>query len=170
MNPNNVAIVIGHDSMSKGAYSNYIGSSEYDYNLEAANMVGCDIYTHSFNTSYRRKMKATYSKLSHYDLTLELHFNAATPNACGAEALYFHTNAEGKRFAQLFANMTSRRFGTRNRGAKPLSNVNQRGYWAVASGIPTGLILEPFFGSNSEAVKFQPHLYAELLKEYISEL
>ncbi len=168
MNLEQVAIVIGHDFTSKGAYSSILGESEYTYNMEVAKLVGCDVITHNPNISYRRKMKATYSKLSHYDLTLELHFNAAHQAAHGAEALYYHTNERGRHAAMTYSKMISKHYGTRNRGDKPLSNSNQRGYWAVASGIPTGLILEPFFGTNEEANKFKDKSeYAGVLKQFI---
>ena len=167
-----VAIVIGHDWSSKGAFSYHIGLSEYDYNKKVAELIGCDTFTHSPNFSYKNKMKATYSKLNHYDLTLELHYNAAAnANAQGAEALYFHTNMLGKEYAECFAQMVSSEYDIKNRGAKPLSNENQRGYWAVASGIPTGLILEPFFGTNEDARKFTDiHDYADLIKRFIINL
>ncbi len=171
MNKRDVAIVIGHDWSSKGAFSRIVGQPEYDYNKEVAEMIGCDVYTHSPNISYKNKMRATYQKLSHYALTLELHYNAASPSAHGAEALFFHTNPLGKRAAELFAEMVSSRYGTRNRGAKQLSNLNQRGYWAVASGIPTGLILEPFFGTHKEAYKFKNKCaYAGLISEFIEKI
>lgn len=172
MKTKDVAIVIGHDWASKGAFSSMIGQSEYDYNKEVAMLLGCDVFTHSPNYSYRKKMKATYRALSHYDVTLELHYNAAAnTSAGGAEALYFHTNNQGSQIASLFSDMVSKEYGIRNRGAKPLSNTNQRGYWAVASGIPTGLILEPFFGTNSEASMFTDKCrYAEVLRRFISEI
>lgn len=170
MNLEDAAIVIGHDWTSKGAYSSILGKSEYDYNMEVAKLVECDVYTHNPNVSYRRKMKATYSKLSHYQLTIELHFNAAHQSAHGAEALYYHTNKRGHRAAMLFAKMVSEHYGTRNRGDKPLSNINQRGYWAVASGIPTAIIAEPFFGTNPEANKFKDTgEYAGVLKQFIQQ-
>jgi len=165
-----VAIVIGHDWTSKGAYSSYIGQSEYTYNLEVANMVGCDVFTHKPNYSYRQKMKSTYNKLSHYDLTIELHFNAANQYANGAEALYFHKNEKGRIAAMKYATMVSDHYGTINRGDKPLSNSNQRGFWAVASGIPTAILVEPFFGSHSEANKFKDKCeYAGVLRRFIQE-
>jgi len=166
-----IALVVGHDWISKGAKSSYIGKSEYNYNIEVAKKTGLDYFVHKPNSSYRRKMKATYGKLSNYDLTIELHFNAAIPQASGVECLYFHTNEEGKRFSKLFCDMVADEYGSRNRGAKPLSNSNQRGYWAVASGIPTGLLVEPFFGTNLEANKFKDVCkYADLISEFARKI
>jgi N-acetylmuramoyl-L-alanine amidase len=167
MRTRNIALVIGHDWVRKGAYSKFIGYTEYDYNLEVAKLTGLDYFTHTPHPSYRQKMRNTYRKLSEYDLTLELHFNAASPQANGVESLYFHTNQKGKDYADLFCLLIHNEYGSRNRRAKPLSNSNQRGYWAVASGIPTGLILEPFFGSHIESKKFEcKERYAKVIREF----
>ena len=171
MNKSRVALVIGHDRFRKGAYSSTLGQSEFTYNLEVAKLVGCDIYTHSPHLTYKSKMKATYGKLSEYDLILELHFNGASYSANGTEALYFHTNPQGKRIANKFCEIVCADYTTRNRGAKPLSNENQRGYWAVASGIPTTVLLEPFFGSNEESIKFGcKKNYAKTLEKFIRSI
>lgn len=171
MNLNDVALVIGHDHLKKGAYSPIIEQSEYDYNKEVAQLVGCDIYTHSPNASYSRKMKDTYSGLSHYYLTIEMHFNAAIPQASGCECLYYHSNSDGKEYSQKFVDQLSAHYDTRNRGIRGLSNKQQRGYGAIASGSPTGILIEPFFGSNIEAGKFEDITkYAKFLTEFILSL
>lgn len=171
MNLNDVAIVIGHDHLKKGAYSPIIEQSEYDYNKVVAELIGCDVYTHSPNDSYTRKMKDTYSKLSNYYLTIEMHFNAAIPQASGCECLYYHTNMDGKEYSQKFVDQLSDRYDTRNRGIRGLSNNKQRGYGSIASGSPTGILIEPFFGSNIEAKKFEDeYKYANFLTEFILSL
>ncbi len=168
---NNVAIIVGHDYFREGAYSSILEMSEYTYNLRAAKASGFDFYLHKPNTSYKRKMFATYKDLHHYDLTIELHFNAAIPQANGVECMYFHTNKVGYVYAEKFCTFMSNRYDLRNRGAKPLSNNNQRGYWAVASGRPTGLLVEPFFGTNAEANKFKcPEEYGKVLAEFVLSL
>lgn len=171
MNNEDIAIVIGHDAMSKGAYSHHLKQSEYDYNRGVADIMGLDTYLHTPHYSYKQKMKRTYRKLSHYELTLEMHFNAAHERVQGVEALYFHTNQKGREIAKIYCEVFSKEYGIKNRGAKPLSNPNQRGYWAVASGIPTGLILEPFFGSNYECKPFaDKERHAATMCEFISRI
>lgn len=167
----NIALVIGHDWMRKGAYSKLLGYTEYDYMLEVAKLTGLPYYTHTPNPSYKTKMRNTYRKLSEYDLTLELHFNAASPQARGVEALYYHTNIRGRDYAELYCQLVHNEYGSRNRGAKALSNSNQRGFWAVASGIPTGLILEPFFGTSNECLEFKcKERYAKLLVDFANRV
>ena len=171
MKKQDAAIVIGHDWTRKGAFSPHLNKSEYDYNKLVALNTGCDVFSHTPNVSYRRKMRSTYRNLSEYAITLELHFNAALSHVQGAEALYFHTNTHGAESAKLFSDMVSKEYSIKDRGAKPLSNSNQRGYWAVASGVPTGLILEPFFGSHKAAVDFNDVCrYSNLLIDFIENL
>ena len=166
-----VCLVVGHDLLRKGAYSSSLNTSEYNFNLSVAKASGLDYVIHRPNYGYKSKMKATYQKLSHYDLTVELHFNAAIPQANGVECLHYHTNQVGWHLSTEFCKYISKVYGTRNRGAKQLSNSNQRGFWAVASGIPTGLLVEPFFGSsNYEANKFKDiDKYAKHLKTFLNE-
>ena len=161
-----IALVVGHDWSSKGAYSSILGMSEYDFMLAVAKKTCLDWYVHNPHYSYRRKMKNTYSKLAHYDLTIELHFNAAMPSANGVECFYYHTNQEGKEISKKYCDFIADRYNVRNRGAKPLSNRNQRGYYAIASGIPTGILVEPFFGTNPEANKYTIDNYAAALSEF----
>lgn len=163
-----MAVVIGHHSLNKGAYSDYLMMSEYDYNLSVAELVGCDIIIHDPNVrGYTNRMKDTYRELGDYELTLELHFNAASPDVQGVEALHYHSNMEGKRIADLYCDMIEDDYRIHNRGPKPL-NKGDRGYGAVSSGKPTGLILEPFFGSNSECKVFLDiELHACVLRSFI---
>lgn len=170
MKLNYVCLVVGHDSKDKGAFSATLGKSEYDYSLEVAELVGCDVMTHSANGSYKAKMSETYSKLSRYKLTLELHFNAANGVAQGVEALYFNGSDLGKEYATKYAAIFARAYGLRNRGAKPLS-LGSRGYWAVASGRPTGLILEPFFGDEKQCERYDDVvMHAEVLRNFVLSL
>ena len=39
MEKETVVLIVGHNSVSKGAYSNVLQQSEYDYNLEVANKI-----------------------------------------------------------------------------------------------------------------------------------
>ncbi len=172
MNLNNVALVIGHDHLKKGAYSPIIEKSEFDYNKSVAELVGCDVYTHEPNSSYTDKMKATYSRLSKYYLTIEMHFNSGISQANGCECLYYHTNLDGKNYSQKFVDQLSEYYGTRNRGIKALSNDSQRGYGAVATGSQTAILIEPFFGSSKiDAKQFNDiEKYAAFLMHFILDL
>ena len=165
-----VVLVVGHDAKSKGAYSDVLKKYEYDYCLEVANLVGCDVVTHKPGLPYVQKMQNTYKDLDKYNLTLELHFNAANGIAQGSEALHFYKNKVGALYAAKYAELFSREYGITNRSSKPLSK-NDRGYWAVASGKPTGLILEPFFGDEKQAERFSDAvMHAEVLRKFIFNL
>jgi len=171
MNDNQIAIVIGHDYISKGAYSEYINQYEFDYNIGVAQITGLDTYTHSPSSSYTHKMQKTYRHLDNYSLTLEMHFNAASEGVQGVEALYYGGNMEGKRIAELYCDLVAKEYGIKNRGAKPLNSDKDRGFRAVASGKPTGLILEPFFGSNSKCKAFKDkERHAALMCDFISKI
>ena len=149
MNNNEIAVVIGHDYISKGAYSDYINEYEFDYNSAVAKITGLNTYTHSPSKSYTHKMQSTYRQLDQYSLTLEMHFNAASEGVQGVEALYYGGNVEGKRIAQLYCDL----------------------FRAVASGKATGLILEPFFGSNSDCKVFKDkERHAALMCDFISKI
>lgn len=165
-----IAFVLGHDITSQGAYSPYLDLTEYQYNKEVIkrlDWLGFDTFKHTPGFSYRRKMQNTYRQLNAYNLTVELHFNSFTDTrASGTEVLYFAGNKDGKNIANHLCNHICKEYHTINRGAKPLSNSSQRGFYAVASGIPTALIVEPFFGSHPESQRFlDPHQYADLLAE-----
>jgi hypothetical protein len=171
MRDNEIAVVIGHDHISKGAYSEYIKEYEFDYNSAVAKITGLTTYTHTPSHSYTQKMQDTYRQLDQYSLTLEMHFNAASESVQGVEALYYGGNAEGKRIAELYCELVAKEYGVRNRGAKPLSSDSDRGFRAVASGQPTGLILEPFFGSNSDCKAFKDKdRHAALMCNFISKI
>jgi len=171
MNNNEIAVVIGHDHISKGAFSEYINEYEYDYNSGVAKIMVLDTFAHLPNASYTQKMQNTYRQLDEYSLTLEMHFNAASEGVQGVEALYYAGNMEGKRIAQLYCDLVAKEYAVRNRGAKPLSSDKDRGFRAVASGKPTGIILEPFFGSNVDCKAFKDkQRHAALMCDFISKI
>lgn len=178
-----VAIVIGHTSNGdKGAYSETLKLSEYDYNLKVANHMKelnpsvYDVYTHTIQEYYNRQ-KAMADKLNAkaYDLVIELHYNAASPVANGTETLYYFNSAKGKAYAESISQEIVKEFGTSIRGvngAKALVNKNDRGYYAVYLPKATALIVEPFFGSNpSESAKFADYKkYACVLNNTITKI
>lgn len=156
------AIIVGHtNGGDKGAYSTHLGKSEQPYNLEVANALKAldptkyDVYTHDAQ-DYHKRQTALAAKLNakDYEAVIELHFNAASPLANGTEALYYFASKKGKQLAQDLSAAVVKDYGTTLRGAKPLVNRNDRGYWFVYLPKATAVILEPFFGSNAEALKF----------------
>ena len=148
-----IAIVIGHTKMRPGACSPHGVSCEFKFNSEVASHLSCiaDIYTYdSYNLGYTSMVKRNAAKLNKkdYKLVLELHYNAASPQANGVEALYYFKNRVGKKIAEKFSLEYSKVFRVKNRGPKALVNKTQRGFAAVYYPKATTLILEPFFGTN----------------------
>lgn len=158
-----VAVYIGHTPKGdKGAYSEHLKLSEYDYNiqvgqeLEKINPELYDIFSHSKQDYYQRQVDMG-QKTKNYDVVLELHFNAAGVTANGTEMLYFYSSKKGKELARILSKNVSKRFCTSLRGVegtKALINKNDRGYWFVKLAHPVAIIVEPFFGSNTESLKF----------------
>src|SRR5690606_15283777 len=163
-----VAIVVGHTSNGdKGAYSEHLAMTEYDYNLQVANHMKFlrpdkyDIYTHTIQDYYSRwKSMAEKLNSKNYELVIELHFNAATPAANGTETLYYFNSKKGRDYAKTLSKGIVEEFGTTIRGvegSKALITKGDRGFYAVYLPKAVALIVEPFFGSNPEAKKFQDY-------------
>lgn len=161
-----IALVVGHtEGKDKGAYSETLKTSEFDYWLDIAKRIEnlgnievhiFDTFTHKIQSYYERE-KALADKINNsgvvYDVVFELHFNAASPLAHGTECLHWFASEKGRKIANRVSNyicdnlnMTIRG----NNGARALVNKNDRGYWFTYLLRYPAVILEPFFGSNKE--------------------
>lgn len=170
-----IALCIGHNSINQGAKSLYLNESEWVYNKEIAECMDdvCDIYYRSNGGGYKNEIKRLANQVNQkdYDLVMEMHYNAAVPEASGCEALYFHSSIKGKEYAEKFCQTITQNYLTKNRGAKPVSSENQRGYYFLQKMKAPAIILEPFFGTNNEALLFKDkYLYEQILRKYIIEL
>lgn len=170
-----VAIIVGHDERSQGAYSRFLNKTEYQYNSAvASHLTGiADIYRRPIKRGYKSAMQALAMQLNakDYDLVIELHFNAATSSAEGVESLHFGGNDFTKMYAESYCSEIAEHYGSVNRGAKSIYNENQRGYWFLKLTKAPALIVEPFFGSNQESLRFQdPEEYACVIKQWIEKL
>jgi N-acetylmuramoyl-L-alanine amidase len=177
---NKIAILTGHAPDSKGAYSKWL-PSEFDYNTQVAeelkkiNSSLYTVYTHdSYLGGYYAMEKRTADTINKdsFDLTLELHYNSASPLAHGTECCYWFASKKGKEYAQKISEEISQRLDTTNRGIKALYNKNDRGYWFTYLMKAPAVIVEPFFGSNEfDALKFQdPKKYATILNSILVKL
>lgn len=168
-----IAIVVGHHRLSKGAKSIYL-PSEWDLMKEVAENLKdvADVFYHNPNIGgYGARQRAMGKRTANYDIVFELHYNAASPQANGCEALYYFSNKEGKRIAEKFCNMVSQFMGIKNRGSKALHSDNQRGYGFVYNMKGTAIILEPFFGTSEKDVTlFHKAKYADMLRQFIKGL
>lgn len=172
-NKKKFAFVIGHTSgPDKGAFSPYLEKFEYDLFKEFANKhlseIG-DIFLHDENIiSYTQRQADTATKTTEYEYVFELHFNSAKPAAEGCEALYYTGNTKAEKIGQKFCSLMVQEMDMKNRGAKAL-NASDRGFGFVSSQKPTALILEPFFGSNSDDCRnFKEEKYKKVIFELIN--
>ncbi len=172
----NIAFVIGHTKLKKGAKGVDNIPPEWDYNGSVGEHLSdiADIYYYdSYNLGYKSMVKANADKMNKkdYDIVLELHYNYVdTPQANGSEVFYYYLNKKGKEMATRLSGMISSTFKVRDRGAKAMISSAQRGYWAVYLPKATTLLLEPFFGSNKDDVskfKCKEKEYSELIRKFL---
>ena len=172
-----IALVIGHNNRSEGAYSETLGMTEYDYYKEVAAKVKeelkdvVDIYERQPNKSYTREMTPVIEKINSnkYDYILELHFNAATNKETqGCECLVHFKSTQGINIANNFLNKITNKFrNLRNRGLIKIENSSQRGGYGICKTKYPYILVEPFFGSNEFANQFTTDIMANLLVDFI---
>ena len=171
------AIVIGHRSSRQGAWSPFLGKSEYQFNKVVAGMLidVADIYERP-NTPFISESKRVQQMLNkinkkNYHLVISLHFNSfADPRAHGTTALYYITNKYTKRLAQKFVDMVNARFGIKKRSLIPIQGHKQRGKTFIVGTKAQAVLLEPFFGSNADdaySFKGKEDKYAKLIRDLI---
>lgn len=167
-----IAVIVGHDPASPGAFSHWLHTSEYMYNAEVATYLAtiADIYKRPKGGGYKTQMAALANILNpqNYDLVVELHFNAFNKRANGCEAVIFKGSATGRKVGLAFCEQICQGYGTTNRGVKEVGADGERGYWFLKYMKAPALILEPFFGDAEESLKFEnPGKYAEHLKKIL---
>ena len=170
------AVLIGHTETSPGACSPFMKDCEFQFNKKIALMAAerdsnITVFENgTYKNGYFEMVKNTSARINKggFDLIIELHYNAADPSAHGSEALYYFKNAKGKKLANHFSSLMQSEMKYKSRGAKPLINKTDRGFWAVYIPAPTVVILEPFFGSNENDVKLMDqHKYVEVILKCI---
>ena len=167
-----VAVVIGHNPHSKGAYSKYLKTNEFDYNSEVAtHLKGFDIYRRLPIGSYKKQIINLAQQINpkKYDLVIELHFNAFNASANGVETVSF-PRSKSIPMGALYCDMIANEYGTKNRGAK-VATSDARGLYFLKTMNAPSLILEPFFGDAPEALKFtDTKKYSHLINEWFNKL
>ncbi len=150
-----VAFVVGHHQDSKGAFSPYLGLSEWDfYNKVLSYMDNPNVFYHNPNTKgYTERVKETAKKINKidFDLVICLHFNSSeNRQANGCETLYYFNSQKSRDFAYSFSETVSdwTNIRVRNNGLKALTQSKDRGFAAVYYTKAPTILIEPFFGSN----------------------
>lgn len=176
-----IALIIGHNSRSKGAYSTILGY-EYDYWKRIASKIKTeipgmvDVYERKANRCYTKEMNEVLEELNKndYKFCLELHFNAATQQANGCECLVYYKNNKAKELATNFMTRLQNKFNSKirsNHGIIEIKDSNTRGGYGICKSKDTYILIEPFFGSNNdEALKFSVesdvvNLFVNFIKE-----
>lgn len=161
-----IAIVVGHDKLEQGAFSNLLKQSEFAYNSEVAKLLPFDIYFRDEKIKgYSSKVTELANRINqkHYDLVIELHFNSFNGIANGSEALYYNGSKLGQRWAEIYASRIVQEYGTNPRGAKSKVESDRGGVFLKKVNAPC-IIVEPFFGDNKEALLFKDvNKYAKFL-------
>nr|DAY42653.1 MAG TPA: Cell wall hydrolase autolysin [Caudoviricetes sp.] len=179
-----VALVIGHNQRSKGAYSQIVGS-EYDYWKRIAEKIKgeipefVDVYERKANKAYILEMNEVLNELNkiNYKFCIELHFNSAeNTQANGCECLVYYKNNEAKELATNFMAKLQNIFGSKirgNHGIIEIQDSKTRGGYGICNSKDTYILVEPFFGSNNdESLKFSVEkdvvdLFVNFIKENI---
>lgn len=177
-----IAIIVGHNSIKKGAYSEILKKYEFDYWNEVAKKIvelkpeglEIDIYNRQDVKSYSKEMQAVISitNSKKYDIVLELHFNSAgSPQANGVEVLCLNDN-KVKDFGIKFCQLAKEKFESniRNKNGLKLITTQDRGAYGIYHSTNPYILTELFFGSSFESTKFidinkVAKFYIELLRE-----
>ena len=166
----NKAIIIGHNSDAKGAYSHYLEKSEWSFykSFEGKlNEVG-DVFLHNPDIdSYTERCKDISERIgTSYDVVFALHFNKFNGETGGCEVWHWHKNKEGEALAENICDKVEREMSIENRGPKKIRYRKQRGGGEVFYPKTTSLLLEPFFGDFKEDCNnFDIDKFVKILKE-----
>jgi N-acetylmuramoyl-L-alanine amidase len=129
-----VALIIGHNDRSKGAYSSVVGS-EYDYWKKISEKIKTeiplmvDVYERKPNQYYTREMFEVLEELNKndYNFCMELHFNAAaSEQANGCECLVYCGNNKAKELATDFMARLQNKFGSKIRTKENVIKVTMQ--------------------------------------------
>ena len=174
-----VALIIGHNKRSKGAFSMIVGD-EFGYWKNIAEKIKyeipeiVDIYEREPNQNYVREMNKLLVELNkhNYEYCLELHFNSALDSkANGCECLIYKGNKKAKELSTNFMARLQNIFNSKVRGVIEIADSKTRGGYGICNSKDTYVLLEPFFGSNvDESLKFSVvkdvvELFVNFLKE-----
>ena len=129
-----VALVIGHNQRSNGAYSQIVGS-EYDYWKRIAEKIKgeipefVDTYERKPNKAYVPEMNEVLKELNKndYKFCIELHFNSAgNGQANGCECLVYYKNEKAQELATNFMARLQNKFGSKIRTKENIVKVKMQ--------------------------------------------
>ena len=157
-----IALTVGHSRLKNGSYTSadgtsYGGCNEYKWCKKFSKQVAQKLRKNGFKvtrivcpekqftTSTQEKTyKLNKINNDNYDLVIELHLNAASPDAAGTEVLY--KSATGKKYAEKVQKQLSTVF--EDRGTKKRTDL-----YILNSTEPPAILIETFFCTSKSDYK-----------------
>ena len=168
-----IAIVVGHNARAQGAVRVTDGRTEFDWNSDLAEMISeieptmIKVFYRVAGGGYSAQIRRVYAEVDTWgaDVSLELHFNAASPAAHGCETLTSGTSGSLLLAENVHREIISA-LPVRDRGLKLRSQGQGRGWLSLWAGRAPAVLLEPYFGSNVNECHMADD-YKEVLAEAI---
>lgn len=147
--------VVGHRKGKGGAYNSKFNVNEWDFN----NIIGrlwlykCLNLGLNVSLEYRDTYKRLPEKLNKQNpnAIISFHCNGSfIPSVEGAEVLHWHNSIKGTAIGMIWLNEILEVTKNKDRGLKPISDPNQRGYHLFSKTKAPFVMVEPFFISNDK--------------------
>ena len=152
-----IALVVGHNYKSKGAYNAYKNTYEYELNFFEAEYVSEILDERGIENQIilRDEYKDLPDKVNKLNpnLIISFHHNAYNGKASGTETLYYHKSRKGKTLANIMQYNITNVLKLPNRGSKPRSSEDRGGYLLRYTNAPC-IILEPCFMDNDIELEY----------------
>ena len=169
-----IALVVGHDSVSRGAYGNE-GVSEWDFNSNLVHSMATMkmfpeeheifvFYRSADINGYTNQIIDLHKRIDKLgcEVSIELHFNSFSSNkAQGHEVLY--CSQSGKQVAEIMNDALDEHLPTSNRGVKKV-DMRDNGGGFCCRGASYAIILEPYFGAHQSDFIYGGKLRMSLMK------
>ncbi|MGL5961426.1 MAG: N-acetylmuramoyl-L-alanine amidase [Cetobacterium sp.] len=188
-----IALIIGHNEKSKGAYSVDLKTTEFDFYSDVVEQLFVR-YQKTFNltedfirkvknhiaifripnTGYSAEMSEVIKELKekNFDLAIEMHFNAtANSNQNGSTVLHWHKSEAGKKLAELFQNILLKETGIRKLDTIKITSTSQNGGYGIVNSKCPYILIEPFFGDNkTDTSKISISLMVQVLFNFLNTI
>lgn len=169
-----IALVVGHSSVSQGAYGN-MGISEFHYwdrflkknimNFTDENEYQI-FYRSTGGSGYSERMRELHSRIDEWeaDISVSFHFNGAGKAYInGHEILYYNA---GKTLAEKLDIIFDKNLDNRDRGVKKV-NKGDRGSGFLRRGKSKCILVEPFFASHQDKFVEGGEQYDNLVNSFV---
>jgi N-acetylmuramoyl-L-alanine amidase len=167
-----IKLIAGHGGKDPGAVAN--GKTEAEIVLGARNLIAQKLELHNYrtdrlagtriqvdtdddNAALASVIQAIRQNARPEDLLLDIHLNAATPQAAGTEC-FVKVNASGRErnLAARICEATARILGIPNRGVKLETATRHQRLGILHTGVGTSVLWEIFFLTNPiELAKYE---------------